>query len=112
MGKPRPLFGARLLDSHAPHLYKLQYYTMAGSLILVLLCVALADSAVSSSNGPLPRAYGSPINVDAEVDCAVKVLAWEYAKKLLPRVSSVVTIYYLSNMVVCCPPSTHRSVQN
>ena len=73
--------------------------------MLVLLCIALADSAVSpaarTSNGPLPRAYGSPLNVDAEVDCAIKVLAWEYAKKLLPRVSSVVTIYYLSNMVVC-----------
>ena len=66
---------------------------MAVCLTLVLLCVALADSAVSpaarTSNGPLPRAYGSPLNVDAEVDCAIKVLAWEYAKKLLPRVSSV-----------------------
>ena len=33
------------------------------------------------------NAYGSPLNVDQEVDCAVKVLAWEHAKKLLPRVS-------------------------
>ena len=38
--------------------------------------------------GPLPKAYGSPLNVDPEVDCAVKILAWEYAKKLQPRVSS------------------------
>ena len=38
--------------------------------------------------GPLPKAYGSPLNVDPEVDCAVKALAWEYAKKLQPRVSS------------------------
>ena len=37
--------------------------------------------------GPLPKAYGSPLNVDQKVDCAVKVLAWEYAKKIQPRVS-------------------------
>ena len=35
----------------------------------------------------LPRAFARPLNVDQELDCAVKELAWEYAKKLLPQVS-------------------------
>ena len=65
--------------------------------VIVLFCVFVAISAsvkvpkerTSSYVGPLPRAYGSPLNVDQDVDCAIKVLAWEYAKKLLPRVSSL-----------------------
>ena len=35
----------------------------------------------------LPRAYASPVNVDPKLDCAIKELAWEYAKKLLPQVN-------------------------
>ena len=35
----------------------------------------------------LPRAFAKPFNVDTELDCAVKELACEYAKKLLPQVS-------------------------
>ena len=68
---------------------------MSESMIVFLFVVFVAASATvevpkernSHYVGPLPRAYGSPLNVDQEVDCAVKVLAWEYAKKLLPRVS-------------------------
>ncbi len=45
---------------------------------------------VSSTYGKgeqLSRAFASPVNVDSRLDCALKELAWEYAKKLLPRVS-------------------------
>ena len=69
---------------------------MISSLILASFCLfAVGMSAkplasgetATSSQGPLPLALGSPINVEKEDDCLVKVLAWEYAKKLLPRVS-------------------------
>ena len=64
--------------------------------VIVLFCVFIVGSATvkvptertKNYVGPLPKAYGSPLNVDQDVDCAIKVLAWEYAKKLLPRVSS------------------------
>ena len=49
-----------------------------------------ASSRIQSGDeaqGPLPLAFGSPLNVEEDVDCVVKNAAWEYAKKLLPRVS-------------------------
>ena len=66
--------------------------------IVLLFCAFLvgggsatqvARDGRSNYLGPLPRALGNPVNVDFDVDCAIKVLAWEYAKKLLPRVSLV-----------------------
>ena len=36
----------------------------------------------------LPRATARPLDVDPKLDCAIKQLAWEYAKKLLPQVST------------------------
>ena len=79
---------------------------MSASLIGILFSVALAASTeqpeMYSSGEPLPRAHASPLNVDADVDCAIKELAWEYAKKLLPRVCSVVVAIYaafVSNVV-------------
>ena len=72
---------------------------MATSSALVLLCVFLACDRLNAETplpkearragqrlGPLPRAFGSPQNVDPKVDCVIKNLAWEYAKKLIPRV--------------------------
>ena len=41
----------------------------------------------------LPRASARPFNVDPELDCAVKELAWEYAKKLLPQVRCMTHAY-------------------
>ena len=45
-----------------------------------------ARRRMESLEGPLPRAFGSPQNVDLGIDCVIKNLAWEYAKKLVPRV--------------------------
>ena len=73
---------------------------MATSFGLILLCVFLACGSATkaplgkeaearrteSHRGPLPRAFGSPQNVDPKIDCVIKNLAWEYAKKLIPRV--------------------------
>ena len=72
---------------------------MAATSIVLLFCAFLVGSGSATPTvrdgranylGPLPRALASPVNVDPDVDCAIKVLAWEYAKKLLPRVSLVV----------------------
>ena len=74
---------------------------MATSSILLLFCAFLASSGSATPTvrdgranylGPLPRALGSPVNVDSDVDCAIKVLAWEYAKKILPRVSLYINL--------------------
>ena len=72
---------------------------MATSFVLILLYVFLAYGSArvpllkeaearrtGSRHGPLPRAFGSPQNVDPKIDCVIKDLAWEYAKKLIPRV--------------------------
>ena len=68
---------------------------MSVSSILVVFFVVLAGVSATSvpkeagkHHGPLPRAFGSPVNLDPDVDCAIKNLAWEYAKKLIPRVNS------------------------
>ena len=68
---------------------------MTVSSILVVFCVFLSGVSATAvpkearkHHGPLPRAFGSPLNVDPNVDCTIKNLAWEYAKKLIPRVSS------------------------
>ena len=45
-----------------------------------------ARRRMEAREGPLPRAFGSPQNVDPKIDCVIKNLAWEYAKKLIPRV--------------------------
>ena len=73
---------------------------MATSSILIVLCVLLACGSAKTPlpkelrragprRGPLPRAFGSPQYVDLEIDCVIKNLAWEYAKKLIPRVRVV-----------------------
>lgn len=50
-----------------------------------LLIFLYAVSLVWSKRGPLPRATARPVNVDPDLDCAIKELAWEHAKQLLPR---------------------------
>ena len=57
--------------------------------LLIVLIAALTESSQENyaDGESLSRAFASPLNVDPKVDCAIKELAWEYAKKLLPRVS-------------------------
>ena len=67
--------------------------------ILALLSVSLPGEAEATSpklldgESQLPRAFSSPLNVDPKLDCAIKELAWEYAKRLLPKVSVVLPCY-------------------
>ena len=79
---------------------------MAGYIVFMFSSLLLATAAASGEGedyqGKLTRAYASPLNVDPKLDCAVKELAWEYAKKLLPRVSDRCRQYcnFLSSNVV------------
>ena len=41
----------------------------------------------------LPRAYAKPPNADPALDCAVKELAWEYARTLQPMRGSFASVY-------------------
>ena len=58
-------------------------------------------SALDERHGPLQRASASPINVDASLDCAIKELAWDYAKKLLPRQGSFQSAYDALQLEAC-----------
>ena len=68
--------------------------TMAVSKVLLITWIYLGLAIAKqgeyygqNKRTSLPRAFARPLNVDPELDCAVKELAWEYAKKLLPQVS-------------------------
>ena len=67
-------------------------------LLLVVLCFCLelastsfitpSDSHLHGGPGkPLGRAFAKPPNVATDLDCAIKELAWDYAKNLLTNVS-------------------------
>ena len=78
---------------------------MISALLLATLCLFVAGGSVKplvseetlnrgqSDKGPLPLAFGSPLNVEDEMDCVVKRLAWEFAKKHLPRVSLCLSLF-------------------
>ena len=64
---------------------------------------AYADRHGRAKEGaPLPMAFARPVNVDQDIDCAVKELAWEYAKKLQPQVNQS-RVTYLSLQVNFIP---------
>ena len=72
--------------------FKMAVTAVATLLLLALLRQgesALPTSTSHESNSQLPKAHGSPLNIDPKVDCALKQLAWEYAKRLLPKVLTV-----------------------
>ena len=77
---------------------KLGYMFM---LIFCLLTLRLGGGVPSTHDKgeQLSRAYASPLNVDPKLDCALKELAWGYAKKLLPRVRKIMHSY---NWIICC----------
>ena len=78
---------------------RIDILVMISAILLASLCLFVAGSSANplvseetlnrghSGKGSLPLAFASPLNVEEDMDCAVKELAWEFAKKLLPRVS-------------------------
>ena len=62
--------------------------------ILAFLLVVSSTAALSPpKRGPLPLATARPVNVDLDLDCAIRELAWEYAKRLLPRQGTFESVY-------------------
>ena len=67
-------------------------------LLYLFLGIHVASANLTPSNDqlhggpgkPLGRAFAKPPNVTTDLDCAIKELAWDYAKNLLTNVSVVV----------------------
>ena len=50
---------------------------------------------------PFPRAFSKAVNVDPQLDCAIKELAWDYAKKLLPGQGDFASVYNALQLDAC-----------
>lgn len=96
-GAPRLLLYAALTREPRPLLHEVDMNTSV-LLITAVFCVS-TSVLVTADHGsytkqqvgtPLPMASARPLNMDAGMDCKIKELAWEYAKKLLPQVSHVI----------------------
>jgi hypothetical protein len=68
---------------------------MAVLALSLYLCLRLASASLSPDGhlhgGPgksLGRAFSKPPNIATNLDCAIKELAWDYAKNLLMNVSA------------------------
>ena len=62
-------------------------------LCLGLVCASLTpfdDHLYGGPGKPLGRAFAKPSNVATDLDCAIKELAWDYAKNLMTNVSVLV----------------------
>ena len=73
--------------------------------------VAGFSHAAKLNYGPLPRASQSPANIDPALDCAIKQLAWNYAKKLLPFQGDFMSVYDALQLGACAkspPPQSYE----
>ncbi len=70
---------------------------MAVLALSLYLCLGLASASLSpdghrhgGTGKPLGRAFAKPPSVATDLDCAIKELAWDYAKNLLMNVSAFI----------------------
>ena len=68
---------------------------------MFIFCAVVAVSIAVATADPLPRVSATPLNVDPKLDCAIKELAWEYAKKLLPQQGSFQSAYDALSLKEC-----------
>ena len=64
---------------------------------------------------PLPRASATPLNIDPSLDCSLKELAWQFARKLLPQQGefrSAFDALQLQDCGVPLPETKARPFQN
>ena len=69
-------------------------------LVVLSVCLELASASFTPSDNhshlhggpgkPLARAFAKPPNVATDLDCAIKELAYDYAKNLLTNVSVLI----------------------
>ena len=62
---------------------------------------SVISAEATSQKGPLPKASSRPVNVDPKLDCAIKELAWDYAKKLLPWQGDFTSAYDALQLEAC-----------
>lgn len=78
---------------------------------VILLCVLVADFCHASRpqlrSGQLRKASSSPTNIDPKLDCGIKELAWDYAKKLLPWQGDFMSAYDALQLGAC--PNVSRT---
>ena len=78
---------------------------MNASLFCSFMTLCIFAGAVSAgalhTKGPFPRASATPLNVEPKLDCAIKELAWEFAKKLLPRQGTFQSAYDALQLEAC-----------
>ena len=77
---------------------------MGSRLLLCFLIAGVSHAATAAGrlrHGPLPKASASPANVDPKLDCAIRELAWDYAKKLLPRQGDFKSAYDALQLGAC-----------
>ena len=53
--------------------------------VLLIFFSLVATSSYATPAADEAKSTGSPINVDPALDCAIRELAWDFAKKLLPQ---------------------------
>ena len=76
-------------------------YSYNWLILLVLAGVASSDIDAANWKGALPKASSRPVNVDPKLDCAIKKLAWDYAKKLLPWQGDFTSAYDALQLQAC-----------
>ena len=78
---------------------------MAASLAcrFTTLCIlaGIVSAGTLHTKEPFPRASASPLNVDPKLDCAIKELAWDFAKKLLPQQGGFQSAYDALQLEAC-----------
>ena len=62
-------------------------------LFIIHLALALQLGSYVACSEPLPKAHLSPLNVDPKLDCAIRELALEFARKLQPQRGSFQSVY-------------------
>ena len=66
--------------------------------LLMVVCV-LASAMPAAGQGTLIS--GTPLNVDSNTDCAIRRLAWDFAKKLLPQRGDFKSAYDALQLSAC-----------
>ena len=74
-----------------------------GLFVLATVCAIIGRASVSLTRlgSSVPKVLSTPVNVDPKLDCAIKQLAWEYAKKLLPQRGDFVSAYDALQLAAC-----------
>ena len=89
------------LDRATPFLHLVHEAEIMNLLITAVFCVSISVLATADYGSytkqkvgtPLPMGSARPLYVDTGMDCDIKELAWEYAKKLLPQVSHAIVTH-------------------